>query len=187
MFRIVGCTVASRACACWLHGGTTPLAEHGGISAKRGERMFRHADGMPFFWLADTWWMGLCKRLEWPAEFQRFALDRVEQGFSVIQIVAGLYPDMPPLHEAGWNEAGTPWDAKFESIRPEYFDLADQRIAYLCSVGLVPCIFACWGYFADFMGVEKVKRHWRYLIARWGAYPVAWSLAGEAVLPLLLA
>jgi hypothetical protein len=29
------------------------------------------------------------------------------------------------------------------------------------------------------MGMEKVKKHWRYLIARWSAYPVVWCLAGE--------
>ena len=25
-----------------------------------------------------------------------------------------------------------------------------------------------------------MKRHWRYLVARYGAYPVVWCLAGEA-------
>jgi hypothetical protein len=166
--------------------GDNPLRAHGPITVRSGERIFRHADGTPFFWLADTWWMGLCDRLQWPGEFQRLALDRLEQGFNVIQIVAGLYPDMPPLHEAGHNEAGTPWDAQFNSIRPAYFDAADRRIAYLCDIGLSPCIFGCWGYFAKFMGVEKIKRHWRYLIARWGAYPVTWSLAGEAIMPYYL-
>lgn len=166
--------------------GDNPLLESGPVAVRKGERIFRHADGTPFFWLADTWWMGLCNRIKWPAEFQRFALDRLEQGFSVIHIVAGLYPDMPPLHEAGWNEAGTPWDEKFDAINPTYFDAADRRIQYLCNIGIVPCIFGCWGYFTDFMGVEKLKRHWRYLIARWGAYPVTWSLAGEAVLPYYL-
>ena len=33
------------------------------------------------------------------------------------------------------------------------------------------------------MGVEKVKQHWRYLIARYGAWPVVWCAAGEANLP----
>ncbi|MEO2047896.1 MAG: DUF4038 domain-containing protein [Pirellulales bacterium] len=29
------------------------------------------------------------------------------------------------------------------------------------------------------VGVDGLKRHWRYLIARYGAYPVFWILAGE--------
>jgi hypothetical protein len=107
----------------------------------------------------------------------------MEQGFNVIQIVAGLYPDMPPLHDAGKNEAGFPWDKEFTRINLAYFDVADRRIQYLCDIGISPCIFGCWGSFAKLMGVEKIKRHWRYLIARWGAYPVTWSLAGEAILP----
>ncbi len=166
--------------------GDNPLLKHGPITTKLGEHIFRHADRTPFFWLADTWWMGLCDRLHWPGEFQRFALDRLEQGFNVIHLVAGLYPDMPPLHDAGKNEAGKPWDEKFTQLNPAYFDYADRRIQYLCSIGISPCIFGCWGYFAKFMGVEKLKKHWRNLIARWGAYPITWSLAGEAVLPYYL-
>jgi transposase len=37
------------------------------------------------------------------------------------------------------------------------------------------------------MGVEKMKAHWRYLIARYGAWPVVWCAAGEANLPWYLA
>jgi hypothetical protein len=29
------------------------------------------------------------------------------------------------------------------------------------------------------MGVERMLRHWREIIARWGAYPVTWSITGE--------
>jgi len=31
-----------------------------------------------------------------------------------------------------------------------------------------------------------MKRHWRYLVARWGAYPVVWCLAGEGTMPYYL-
>ncbi len=63
-----------------------------------------------FCWLADTWWMGLCDRLAWPEDFQRLTADRREKGFNVIQIVAGLYPDMPAFDQRGRNEAGFPWE-----------------------------------------------------------------------------
>ena len=33
------------------------------------------------------------------------------------------------------------------------------------------------------MGVEKAKQHWRNLVARYGALPVVWCVAGEANLP----
>src|SRR4029077_20098106 len=42
------------------------------------------------------------------------------------------------------------------------------------------------GYFIPWMGVEKMEQHWRYLIARYGAWPVVWCTAGEANLPYYL-
>lgn len=166
--------------------GDNPLYRHGPVQAALGQRTLTHADGTPFFWLADTWWMGLTKRLAWPQDFQTLANDRVGKGFSVIQIVAGLYPDMPPFDERGANEAGFPWDPDYARINPAYFDQADRRLQYLVEMGLMPCIVGCWGYFLLQLGVEKMQQHWRYLVARYGAYPVAWCLAGEWDMPFYL-
>ncbi|MHB1460006.1 MAG: apiosidase-like domain-containing protein [Armatimonadota bacterium] len=163
--------------------GDNPLYTHGPIETAPDGRHFQHKDGTPFLWLADTWWMGFTTRLSWPKQFQNLVLDRAEKGFSVVQIVAGLYPDMPPFYPGGANEAGFPWTEEYGQINPEYFDYVDRRINYLIDTGIVPCIFGCWGYFSKFMGVEKLKDHWRYLVARYAAYPVVWSLAGEGVLP----
>jgi len=166
--------------------GDIALCKHGSIRVAPDQRHFQHEDGTPFFWLGDTWWMGLCSRLRWPEDFQQLAADRVKKGFTVIQIIAGLYPDMPPFDPRGANEAGYPWEANYARINPGYFDAADLRIRYLVESGLVPCIVACWGYFLPIMGVEKIKKHWRYLMARWGAYPVIWCLAGEGAMPFYL-
>ena len=46
--------------------GKNPLYCHGPVQVAGDRRHFEHADGTPFFWLADTWWGGLCKRLTWP-------------------------------------------------------------------------------------------------------------------------
>jgi len=166
--------------------GANPLLRHGPIRVSADRRHFEHADGRPFFWLGDTWWMGLTKRLDWAKGFRALTADRVAKGFTVVQIVAGLYPDMPWRDERGANEAGFPWQKDFRRIDPAYFDRADRRIRHLVDAGLVPCIVGCWGYFLPWMGVEKMKRHWRNLIARWGAYPVIWCLAGEGVMPYYL-
>ena len=101
--------------------------------------------------------MGLCNRLAWPDDFQKLAADRKEKGFTVIQIVAGLYPDMHPFDPRGANEAGYPWETNYTSIRPEYFDAADQRLRYLIDEGFTPCIVGAWGYFIPWMGVDKVE------------------------------
>lgn len=167
--------------------GDNPLYVHGPIRVAADKRHFEHADGTPFFWLGDTWWMGLSHRLHWPDEFQRLAADRKGKGFNVIQIVAGLYPDMHPFDPRGANETGFPWEKEYAAIRPEYFDASDTRLRYLVEQGITPCIVGAWGYFAPMMGVEKMKAHWRYLIARYGAWPVVWCAAGEANLPWYLA
>ncbi len=166
--------------------GENLLRKHGPMRVAADRRHFQHEDGTPFFWLGDTWWMGLCSRLRWPEDFQQLAADRVKKGFTVIQIIAGLYPDMPPFDPRGANEAGYPWEAEYARINPAYFDAADLRIRYLVECGLTPCIVACWGYFLPIMGIPRIKKHWRYLIARWGAYPVVWCLAGEGAMPYYL-
>ena len=130
--------------------------------------------------------MGLCERLKWPEEFHTLAKDRREKGFTVVQIVAGLYPDMPAFDPRGKNEAGFPWTEKYEHIRPEYFDQADKRIAHLVDQDLVPCVVMAWGYHLPWTGVEKMKKHVRYVIARYGALPVVWCMAGEVNLPYYL-
>lgn len=169
------------------YAGSNPLRVHGPVRVAADKRHFEHADGTPFFWLADTWWMGLCHRLHWPDEVHTLAADRKAKGFNVIQIVAGLYPDMHPFDPRGANEAGYPWEKDYARIRPEYFDAADKRLEYLIDEGFTPCIVGAWGYFMPSMGVEKTKQHWRYLIARYGAMPVVWCAAGEANLPWYLA
>ena len=64
--------------------------------------------------------------------------------------------------------------------------MADLRIQELVNHGLVPCIVGCWGYFLGFMAIAKIKQHWRNIVARWGAYPAMWCLAGEGTMPYYL-
>lgn len=169
------------------YAGRDLLLRRGRLRVAEGRRHLEYADGTPFFWLGDTWWMGLCRRLAWPWGFQELTADRVSKGFTVVQIVAGLYPDMEPFDARGANEAGFPWELGFERINPSYFDMADLRIAYLIRSGLVPCIVGSWGYYLEAAGISVLKRHWRHLIARYGAYPVVWCAAGEALMGYYLA
>jgi len=108
--------------------GGNALFQHGPLKISKDKRHFEHTDGTPFFWLADTWWMGFSRRLGWPGDFQMLTADRKAKGFSVIQIVAGLYPDMPAFDERGANEAGFPWEKDYSRINPAYFDMADLRV-----------------------------------------------------------
>ena len=78
-------------CQVMPYQGDNPLYLHGPITISDDRRYFQHTDGTPFFWLGDTWWMGLCGSIDWPG-FQWLCYHRAKTGFNVGQIVAGLYP-----------------------------------------------------------------------------------------------
>jgi hypothetical protein len=163
--------------------GDNPLLRHGVLSIAENKRYFVHADGTPFFWLGDTWWTGLSGRISWEG-FQRLALDRKNKGFTAIQIVVGLVPlEEAPSDPGFCNEGGCVWDPNFERINPAYFDYADRRIQFMLESGLIPVLVGAWNWVLPEMGVEKMQKHWRYIVARYGAYPVIWSVGGEVTDP----
>ena len=110
--------------------GETSLYLHGPLRVDQSKRYLEHPDGTPFFWMGDTWWMGLSKRLEWPGEFKTLAADRKKKGFNVVQIVAGLYPDMPAFDQRGANEA---WVSVGEGLSPGFSrNISMRRISGSC-------------------------------------------------------
>ena len=163
--------------------GDNPLLKHGFLRVSTNKRHFEHADGTPFFWLGDTWWKCLCKRMTWEG-FQELTADRKAKGFNVVQIVCGPYPDEGFLEPRMANEGGLPYESvKFEKVNPEYFNYADRRLKHLVDAGIAPAIVGAWGRgdcnSMEAIGVAGLRRHWRYLVARYSAYPVFWILAGE--------
>lgn len=163
--------------------GANPLIRHGFLKASANGRHFEHADGTPFFWLGDTWWKGLAKRLTWEG-FQELTADRKAKGFSVVQIVCGPYPDEGWFDPRLANEGGMPYATReYALVNPAYFEAADRRLQHLVESGIVPAIVGAWGRSdcnsMQAIGADALKRHWRYLVARYSAYPVFWILAGE--------
>lgn len=86
------------------------LEGHGPLRVAAKGRHLEHVDGTPFLWLADTWWDGFTDRLT-NDQFAHLAQQRAEQGFSVVQIVAGLYPEMTPFAQEGKSMSGWAWQA----------------------------------------------------------------------------
>lgn len=167
------------------YSGTNTLLQHGALKVSSDRRHFEHADGTPFYWLADTWWAGLSERLSWE-DFQELTADRKSKGFTVVQLVAGLVPtpeERAPIDPGCRNEGGAVWDERFKQINPAYFDYADRRVQHLLDSGIVPAIVGGWRGILAQMGVGQMKKHWRYLIARYGAYPVFWIAGGEVFDP----
>jgi len=168
-------------------GHNNPLLKHGFLRVSANKRHFEHADGTPFLWLGDTWWKGLCKRLTWEG-FQELTADRKAKGFTVVQIVCGVYPDEGSFEPRWENEGGKPYLTRdFSVVNPAYFEYADRRIKHLVDAGIVPAIVGGWGRpDCDSLkdaGVTGIKRHWRNLVARYGAYPTVWIIGGESAGP----
>jgi hypothetical protein len=168
------------------YSGDNMLLKHGFLKVNSKGRYFEHADGTPFFWLGDTWWKNLCKRMTWTG-FQELAADRRRKGFTVVQIVCGPYPDEGMLEPRWANEGGMPYkDVNLSIMNPEYFRYADRRLFHLAESGIVAAIVGGWGREQTggestiaLAGAEAYKRHWRHLIARYGALPVVWIVGGE--------
>jgi len=167
--------------------GDNPLLKHGFLRIASDNRHFEHADGTPFLWLGDTWWKNLCKRMAWD-DFQELTADRRKKGFNVVQIVCGPYPDENMMETRWENEGGKPYETTdFSVVNPRYFANADRRIKHLVDSGMVPVIFGGWGRpqsggkstLAQ-VGLDGFQRHWRNLVARYGAYPTIWAVGGEA-------
>ena len=133
------------------YDGDNPLYKHGRLRVAADKRHLEHADGTPYLWLADTWWMALSSRCDWPRGFRALAADRIAKGFNTVQLVAGPFPDycassaaFDPGQE---NEGGLPWLKKadayeFDRINPAYYRHADDKLFALVEWGLMPCIFA---------------------------------------------
>jgi len=169
------------------YAGDNRLLAHGRLRIAADGRHFAHADGTPFLWLGDTWWKCLSRRMSLD-DFRELAADRRDKGFTVVQIVCGPYPD-EVMMAPGWeNEGGVPYPRQdFSAVNPRFFEHADRRIAAVVEAGIVPAIVGGWGRpqqggrsTLQQVGLAGFKRHWRHLVARYGAHPVVWIVGGEA-------
>jgi hypothetical protein len=163
------------------YNGANQLLRRGSFRVSANKRHLEHADGTPFFWLGDTWWTGLSDRLSWDG-FKMLTSDRKAKGFTVVQLVGGLIPsneEKGPSDPGFCNEGGCVYDPQYHRINPQYFDYADRRIELLVDNEIAPAIVGAWRQMGREIGAEKLKKHWRYLIARYGAYPVFWIIGGE--------
>lgn len=150
-----------------LRKGFIHVADTG---ARKG-RYFIHRDGSPFLWIADTWWNWTDRRIHF-SSFQKLADDRAEKGYTVGQLfVAGN----------GWGSISSLLDSTYNILDAQHMQKVDSMIAYANSKGIVVWVHAWWSRrnIHASIGEEKIRRWWRYLIDRLGAYNVIWIGAGE--------
>ncbi|MFC0529316.1 apiosidase-like domain-containing protein [Phytohabitans kaempferiae] len=152
-------------------------------TVRPGERVLRdEATGEPFPWLADTWWFAFSDRAD-DAGFAELADLRRRQGYTVVQLVAGLYPETTGFSAQSATGGVWSWTPGYGHPDPRWWDAADARLGTLVAAGLTPAVVGAWSYYLLDLGDERMRRHWREVVARWSALPVVWCVAGEVGLP----
>jgi hypothetical protein len=153
---------------CTSPTGQSRFAKHGPVQVAKDHRHFEHADGAPFFWMADAAWNAA--RLATPKEWITYTQVRGGQNFSAVQWSVGMGADAKKRSAfSGQNQI---------SIDPEYFQELDEKIDMMNRAGLLSVIAPLWGNDKAIEGLpeEQIAMFVRYLNARWGAYDVAWLL-----------
>lgn len=160
---------------CTAPVGEVGFQQHGAVRVASDRRHFEHADGTPFFWVADTVWDGA--RLANTKDWQRYAEIRSSQNFNV-----ALWSVSP---EENRDKALTGFSDRI-GINPSFFQLLDQKIDTLAQEGILSAIlpFSQPGTHAkSALPADQAALYLRYLLARWGAYPVAWlvDVSGDSL------
>ncbi|TVP97709.1 MAG: DUF4038 domain-containing protein [Balneolaceae bacterium] len=132
---------------------------------------FFYSDGTPFLWIGDTWWNWTKRSIHF-SSFQNLVDDRAEKGFTVGQLfVAGN----------GWGREASILDETYTVLDTDLMQKVDQMIEYANSKGMTIWVHGWWSRenIVETIGEENMRRWWRYLIHRLGAYNVIWTIAGE--------
>ena len=172
---------------CEAPAGATRFQRHGPVRVADDHRCLAHADGTPFFWLADTAWNG--PLLATDAEWAHYLQTRVRQKFTAVQWVATQYLAAPQGDRQ--NELACTGTSAIQ-VNPAFFQRLDQKLDALNQAGLlgVPVMLwaAEWGE-PQVMAVnpgltlpeDQAILLARYMRARWEAYQVAWILNGDGL------
>jgi hypothetical protein len=156
--------------------GDNPLYRHGALRVAASGTYLEHADGTPFFWLADTAWNGVLKSQ--PADWQRYLATRQKQGFTAVQFVSTQWRGgNKTLKEHVFGR-----EAKLR-VYPQVLARMDAKLAQCNAYHLVAVPVLLWALTptdpGEALSENEAQRLCEYLISRWGAYQVVWLLGGD--------
>ena len=165
---------------CKEYEGDLEVYRRGFVTVMPGRKYFTYADGTPFFYLGDTHWGMFTEEYDQPghragntgaqSHFKYIVDRRVEQGFTVYQ--------SEPIGSKFRLGDGTVDQEDIEGFR-----LADKYFQYIADAGMVHANAQF--FFSNEMTAalaaqqDKLENISRYWVARFGAWPVMWTLAQE--------
>lgn len=170
--------------SCVPYTGTLDMYRHGFLKVSDDRDYLEHADGTPFFWLGDTHWTFVTEeRFDesncplYDSQFKACVDKRVAQKFTVYQC---NFRDGKVNGFFGRNlDLMMETDHGFVPNLEEFHNNVDKKMKYLADQGLLIAVGYAWGFDMAPNGLERYKKFAKYTAARYGAYPVAWTLAGE--------
>lgn len=157
--------------------GKNPLYRHGTLRIAGSGTHIEHADGTPFFWLSDTAWNGVLKATA--EEWREYLATRQRQGFTAIQFVATQWRGGDKtLQEHVFSKPGR------LRVHPDVLRKMDRKVAMINEHHMVAVVVLLWALINTDPGLalpeEEAQKLSEYLVARWGAYQVAWLLGGDS-------
>lgn len=118
---------------------------HGPLRVSANGRFLEHADGTPFFWLADTDWLLLTKLTE--PEVERVFEDRSRKGFNVVQIM--MIHRLPVVSAAG-DTAFHDFDCeRWDESNAAYWAFFNRVLDLAARYGLYAALVPIWGTVVD--------------------------------------
>jgi len=176
----------SRTIECIPYSGDLDIYKFGFLKISDNGRYLTYDDGTPFFYLGDTHWILPHERFDTSnapgvsSQFRYTVDKRVQQGFTVIQSEPIWQPHGGTHSGADEEEVASLWNG-FGSDDLGGFRNLDRKFKYIADQGLVHANAQVdWArnpaslpdiYTEDYMA--RVARYW---VARFGAYPVIWTI-----------
>lgn len=172
---------------CVAYTGELPLYQHGFLKLGPRGRYLAYRDNTPFFWLGDTHW-GFVTQERWDesncsrytSQFRGIVDRRVEQGFTVYQcnMHCAMGDSLSPV--GGNTVYFTKGIHGWKPVLSTFQENMDKKMDYLADKGLLIALGLAW--YPNILpqgAVDYYKMVARYVVARYGAHPVVWTLAGE--------
>jgi hypothetical protein len=168
---------------CVAYEGTNALYRHGPIRVASNRNHLIHADGTPWFYMADTVWNG--PMLSTEEEWAHYLNVRTEQGFSAAQYVTTQWRTAPTGGPGGPTYEG---GDTLVRLNPSFFQRLDARQDATSDAGIVGVPVLLWAIKGGennetnpghVLSEEDCALLARYQIARWHAHPVIWILNGD--------
>lgn len=160
--------------------GESPFEKHGRLRVAKSGTHLEHADGTPFFVLADTCWTGPALSTE--ADWAFYLADRKKKGFTAIQFCMIAPWSAAPADAEGNVSCKIVGDTI--EINEAYYKRVDARLKAINDSGLLAMPVLCWALrpkvdLGMMLTTEQATKLCAFEVNRYKDAHTLWILAGD--------